>query len=149
VPLRLTVGFRRLFHSARKGVTARKRSVLPCEDYFRTVLFITTDIDEAILLADRLVILANIPARVRAEIDADLSRPRRPAQIYEDDRANDTKLAALRILHDEALKSFHQGSKAAADFLDAYAKRVTQSASGQRRALWTVGKFATLFICLV
>ena len=95
------------------------------EDNPRTVLFITTDIDEAILLADRLFILSNLPMSLRAEIAVDLPRPRKLAQVFENDRANDIKLAALRILHEEAMKSFQQGSKAAADFLDAYTKRVT------------------------
>ncbi len=95
------------------------------EDNPRTVIFITTDIDEAILLADRLFILSNLPAGVRAEVAVDLPRPRKPKQIFEDDRANDIKLTALRILHEEAMKSFQQGSKAAADFLDAYIKRVS------------------------
>ena len=91
----------------------------------RTVLFITTDIDEAILLADRLFVLSNIPARCKTEMVIDLPRPRSPAQLFEDDHANDLKLAALRILHEEAMRSFRQGSKAAADFLDAYARRIT------------------------
>ena len=33
----------------------------------RTVLFITTDVDEALLLADRLLITTERPARVREE----------------------------------------------------------------------------------
>jgi NitT/TauT family transport system ATP-binding protein len=94
------------------------------EDQPRTVVFITTDIDEAILLADRLIILSNVPAYLRAEIPVDLPRPRKASQIFEDDQANDIKLAALRILHEEAMRSFQQGSKAAADFLDAYTKRI-------------------------
>ena len=90
----------------------------------RTVVFITTDIDEAILLADRLFVLTNVPCKLAAELVVDLPRPRSPAQIFEDDRANDLKLKALRILHEEAMRSFRQGSRAASDFLDAYAKRV-------------------------
>jgi NitT/TauT family transport system ATP-binding protein len=95
------------------------------EESPRTVVFITTDIDEAILLADRLFILSNLPAGLRAEIAVDLPRPRKLKQIFEDDRANDIKLIALRILHEEAMKSFQQGSKAAADLLDAYVKRIS------------------------
>jgi NitT/TauT family transport system ATP-binding protein len=91
----------------------------------RTVVFITTDIDEAVLLADRLLVLSNVPAELEAMITVDLPRPRTASQVFEDDRANDIKLMALRILHEEAMKSFQQGSKAAADFLDAYAKRMT------------------------
>jgi NitT/TauT family transport system ATP-binding protein len=94
------------------------------EEESRTVVFFTTDIDEAVLLADRLFVLSNVPASLRAEIPVDLPRPRTLASIFEDDAANEIKIATLRILHEEALKSFRQGSKAAADFLDAYSKRI-------------------------
>lgn len=94
------------------------------EEQPRTVVFFTTDIDEAVLMADRLFVLSNVPANLRAEIPVHVPRPRTLASIFEDDGANEIKIAALRILHEEALKSFRQGSKAAADFLDAYAKRV-------------------------
>jgi len=43
----------------------------------KTVLFVTHNIREAILLADRIVILTHRPARVRREISLDLPRPRR------------------------------------------------------------------------
>jgi NitT/TauT family transport system ATP-binding protein len=35
-------------------------------------------------------------------------------------------MQALGLLHDEAMKSFARGSKAAADFVDAYAKRINK-----------------------
>jgi NitT/TauT family transport system ATP-binding protein len=46
------------------------------EDDTKTVLFVTHDIDEAILLSDRVVVLTPRPARVRSEIRIDLPRPR-------------------------------------------------------------------------
>jgi NitT/TauT family transport system ATP-binding protein len=42
----------------------------------KTVLFVTHDIEEAILLSDRVLILSARPARVRDEIVVDLPRPR-------------------------------------------------------------------------
>jgi NitT/TauT family transport system ATP-binding protein len=33
-------------------------------------------------------------------------------------------MQVLSLLHEEAMKSFARGSKAAADFIDAYSKRV-------------------------
>ena len=47
------------------------------EENRRTNFFVTTDIDEAIFLADRLLIMSNIPCQVRAVIE---SRPAAPAQ---------------------------------------------------------------------
>jgi NitT/TauT family transport system ATP-binding protein len=41
-----------------------------------TVLFVTHDIDEAVYLSNRVVILSHPPARVEAEIPIDLPRPR-------------------------------------------------------------------------
>lgn len=97
------------------------------EENRRTNFFVTTDIDEAIFLADRLLIMTNIPTRIRAVLEVDIPRPRRIKDIIESDRANDVKMEALSLLHEEAMKSFAGGSKAAADFVDAYSKRVSRS----------------------
>ncbi len=97
------------------------------EETRRTNFFVTTDIDEAIFLADRLLIMSNIPTQVRAVIEIDLPRPRTQLELVENDRANEIKMQALSILHEEAMKSFSRGSKAAADFVEAYSKRVTKT----------------------
>jgi NitT/TauT family transport system ATP-binding protein len=96
------------------------------EENRRTNFFVTTDIDEAIFLADRLLIMSNIPTQVRAVLEVDVPRPRRLSDIVEKDRANEIKMRALSILHEEAMKSFSRGSKAAADFVEAYSKRVAK-----------------------
>jgi NitT/TauT family transport system ATP-binding protein len=46
-------------------------------DQPRTVLFVTHDVEEAVLLADRIVLLSARPGRVVAELDVTLERPRR------------------------------------------------------------------------
>ena len=97
------------------------------EENRRTNFFVTTDIDEAIFLADRLLIMSNIPCCVRAVLEVDLPRPRQLAKMIEDDRANEIKMEALSILHEEAMKSFSRGSKAAADFVEAYSKRIAKT----------------------
>jgi NitT/TauT family transport system ATP-binding protein len=93
------------------------------EENRRTNFFVTTDIDEAVFLADRLLVMSNIPTQVRTVIEVDLPRPRKLSDIVESDHANDIKKQALSILHAEAMRSFSRGSKAAADFVEAYLKR--------------------------
>src|SRR5207244_6568817 len=82
------------------------------EENRRTNFFVTTDIDEAVFLADRMLVMSNIPTQVRAVIDVDLPRPRKLIDLVESDRANDIKQQALSILHAEAMRSFSRGSKA-------------------------------------
>jgi sulfonate transport system ATP-binding protein len=99
------------------------------EESRRTNFFVTTDIDEAIFLADRLLVMTNIPTRVRAVLEVDVPRPRRLADIFDNERANAVKTEALSLLHQEAMKSFVGGSKAAADFVQAYAKRMVRKSA--------------------
>ncbi|GFH91345.1 aliphatic sulfonates import ATP-binding protein SsuB [Lachnospiraceae bacterium] len=42
----------------------------------RTVIFITNNIEEAVFLADRIVIMTNCPSRVKTEVRINLPRPR-------------------------------------------------------------------------
>ena len=99
------------------------------EESHRTNFFITTDIDEAIFLADRLIVMTNTPTRVRATIEIDIPRPRRLSDLFDNDRANEVKMQALSLLHEEAMKSFSGGSRAAADFVEAYSRRNSAKAS--------------------
>jgi NitT/TauT family transport system ATP-binding protein len=64
----------------------------------RTVLFITTDVDEALLLADRLLVMTGRPARVREEFSIELSRPRQRADLLHNDRLQQIKHRALDLL---------------------------------------------------
>lgn len=45
-------------------------------DYHITVVFVTHDVDEAIFLSDRIVVLSQRPGRVKAELRVSLPRPR-------------------------------------------------------------------------
>ena len=82
-----------------------------CEESPRTNFFVTTDVDEAIFLADRLLVMTHIPTRVRAVIEVDLPRPRGSRRCWQDDRANAIKMEVLSLLHEEAMKSFAAGAR--------------------------------------
>lgn len=112
-----------------RGLDAMTKGLM--QEYFlqlylehpRTVVFVTSDIDEAILLADRLIILTNAPATLRKIIDIDFLKVRSAKFLYEDDRANEIKREALELLYEEALKSFPGQKRGNSDFLKAYAAR--------------------------
>ena len=42
----------------------------------KTILFVTHDVEEAVKLADRVVVMANDPGRIREVVDVDVERPR-------------------------------------------------------------------------
>ena len=91
------------------------------EESRRTNIFVTSEVDEAIFLADRLVVLSNRPATVREIIEINLERPRK-FEMLSTPEAYGYKRQAMEILHEEALKSFKR-TGGQADFVDAYSKR--------------------------
>jgi NitT/TauT family transport system ATP-binding protein len=117
-----------------RGLDAMTRELM--QEYFlrlyehrrQTVLFVTSEIDEAIFLADRLLIMSNRPGRIKETITIDLARPRKPELLISPAYLQ-YKEQALEVLHAEAVKAFAGGSKAAADFLEAYASRDRETGS--------------------
>ena len=67
----------------------------------RTILFITTDIDEAVFLADRLLVMGNRPTRVRALLESHFP----PAAPATPPRPGGAGHEALELLHEEARRS--------------------------------------------
>ncbi len=57
----------------------------------QTIIMVTHNISEAVLLADRVIVLSRRPGRLVADVRVDLPRPRRPDMIYERDFLRLTK----------------------------------------------------------
>ncbi len=87
-----------------------------------TSLFVTSELEEATFLADRLIILTNRPTRVKKIMEVDLPRPR-SYQVLASPRYLALKEEALDALHEEALQAFAAGSTGAYDLVDAYRRR--------------------------
>jgi NitT/TauT family transport system ATP-binding protein len=76
----------------------------------QTVLFITHNIQEAVMLSDRVVVLSARPGTIKGIIPIDFSRPRDSTIISSTEFAE--KVGQIwSILRDEALKGFNQTEK--------------------------------------
>jgi ABC-type nitrate/sulfonate/bicarbonate transport system ATPase subunit len=71
----------------------------------RTVLFITHDIDEAIFLGDRVLVMTARPGRIKLEQKVELPRPRR-ADIVTSPEFIALKRTLLEAVEEESMKSF-------------------------------------------
>ena len=71
----------------------------------RTVLFITHDIDEAIFLGDRVVVMTARPGTIKREERIDLPRPR-AASLATSPEFVEIKRRLLAVIEEESLKAF-------------------------------------------
>lgn len=103
-----------------RGLDAMTRELMQ-EYYLRLVeeshathLFVTSEIEEAIFLADKLIIMTNKPSRAKRVLDIDLPRPRK-AEVLRSKRYIELKAMTLEILHEEAVKASRASGKADID----------------------------------
>ncbi|WP_417318591.1 ABC transporter ATP-binding protein [Emcibacter sp.] len=70
-------------------------------DLGNTVMMITHDVDESVLLSDRIVMMTNGPAATIGEmLEIDLERPRKRLELADDPRYNHFRAEVLRFLHE-------------------------------------------------
>jgi len=71
------------------------------EQHRLTVLFVTHDVEEAVYVSDRVLVMTNRPGRIKAEIQVTLPRPRRYEMTTEPEFAVPYR-EVLDVIRDEA-----------------------------------------------
>ena len=74
------------------------------EHAHKTVLFITHDIDEAILLGDRVYVMTARPGRIKEMIEIDIPRPR-VVDVLTSERFIMLKRRVMGLIHEEAVRA--------------------------------------------
>ncbi|MBI3574094.1 MAG: ABC transporter ATP-binding protein [Gammaproteobacteria bacterium] len=72
-----------------------------------TVIFVTHDIDEAVFLADRIIVMSASPGQLIADIKVDLPRPR-AVEVVSDERYIAAKRRCIDLIRAESLRAFAQ-----------------------------------------
>jgi NitT/TauT family transport system ATP-binding protein len=67
-----------------------------------TVLFVTHDVEEAILLSDRIYVMTARPGRIKCEVKVDLPRPRKLLETESDPRFAALRREVLGLIREEA-----------------------------------------------
>lgn len=76
-------------------------------DFGTTVMFVTHDVDEAIFLADRVVIMSAAPGKIIDDFKVPLERPRTPDMATEDVFVK-LKRRCLESIRNESMRAFEQ-----------------------------------------
>lgn len=82
-------------------------------DLNNTVIMITHDVDEAVLLSDRVVMMTNGPAATIGNIlDVDLPRPRERVKLADDPHYNHLRADVLKFLYERQRKPQNDNAEA-------------------------------------
>lgn len=73
------------------------------EEHKTTVLFVTHDVDEALFLADRVVVMASRPGRIKTDVSVGFGRPR-AYDIVTEPAFGEMKRHVLQDIREETLK---------------------------------------------
>jgi len=78
--------------------------------YRKTIIFITHDLEEAIYLADTVIVMTTRPGMVKQVIPVGLARPRVLKMLYSQEYMR-LKREAAEGVHEEARKAFERGER--------------------------------------
>jgi NitT/TauT family transport system ATP-binding protein len=67
----------------------------------KTILFITHSIDEAIVLADRVLVMSSVPGRIKAAIEIPFARPRQTYELKREPLFGELTYTIWEALRDE------------------------------------------------
>lgn len=95
------------------------------EESQATHVFVTSELEEAIFLADNLLVMTNKPSQVKKVITVDLPRPRDWSMASSKEYLQ-IKAEALELLHEEAVKASAASGKVDVDMTGILAKAETQ-----------------------
>jgi NitT/TauT family transport system ATP-binding protein len=90
-----------MMHSALLNIYAQRQT---------TIFFITHDIEEAVFLGSRVVVMTSRPCRVKKIIDIDIPYPR-GHDVVTSTRYRDLVLETTAIVHDEVLRAYEFGER--------------------------------------
>ena len=76
-------------------------------EFGTTVLFVTHDIDEAVFLGDRVLVMSGGPGRIIANIEIDLPRPR-SMDMASEQRFTELRLECRERIRAESIRAFEQ-----------------------------------------
>lgn len=76
----------------------------------KTIIFITHDLEEAIYLADKVIVMTSRPGTIKSTIAVNLPRPRTPEMMLGAEYLA-LKAQAIASVHEEAKKAFERGER--------------------------------------
>ena len=76
----------------------------------KTIFFITHDLEEAIFLGNKVVVMTTRPGRIKKIIEVDIPRPR-DYRVLSSERYRELKMEAIEAVHEEARKAFEAGER--------------------------------------
>lgn len=93
---------------AQTRIEMQKLLVHIWDESHKTILFVTHDIDEAIFLGDRVLVMTNRPGQIKRDFPIDLPRPR-PREVYSEPKFIEAKKQISALIEEEcqsAIRAF-------------------------------------------